>query len=81
MLDGVFIAFPELYHLFLGLVDEQVELVDVHLMLVSLLSHLLLYTLLLRHLITQTVPDHYSVSVLKSLLLQLPVGWNRSLIR
>ena len=69
MLDGGLVAFPQLDHLFLSLVDEQVQLVDVHFLLLPLLTHLLLNVLLLRHLVAQTVTHHDGVDVMQTLLL------------
>ena len=62
----------ETYHLFFSLVDEQVQLLDVHPLLSSLRVHLFVDSLLLGNLVSKAVANNHACRMLQALLLQLP---------
>ena len=71
--DGLLVPLPQLDHLLLGLVDHQVQLGDVHLLLLALLAHALLDRLLLGNLFPEAVSQLDARPVSETVLLELSV--------
>jgi hypothetical protein len=59
-----------MHHVFLRLVDEQVQFSDVHALLFTLLPHVVVDALLLSNLVAETVAHHDGADVLQALFLQ-----------
>ena len=66
------VAVPQSHHLLLSLVDQQVQLRDIHVLLLTFLSQLFVRLVLFADLVAQSVAQHNHADVLQVLLLQLP---------